>query len=65
LGKTAVKELLQKDMTVEKVRAELVQLLEDVEYRNKIFEDYQRLKEFMGKPGCSQRAARKMAAFLE
>ena len=33
------------------------------DYREKIFDDYQRLKELMGEPGCSERAAKKMIFF--
>jgi len=60
LQKTAVLELLQKDMTLKKVRNEVEKLLYDYNYRKKIVEDYIRLKSIMGKSGCSKRAAEKM-----
>lgn len=64
LQKTAVVELIQKDMKVKKVRAELKRLLTDNDYRNRILEDYKLLHEQMGEPGCSKRAAEKMVGFL-
>ena len=60
LQKTAVLELLQKDMTLKKVRNELEKLLYDDNHRKKIEEDCIRLKSIMGEPGCSKRAAEKM-----
>jgi lipid-A-disaccharide synthase len=60
LQKTAVLELLQKDMTLKKVRNELEKLLYDDNYRKKIEEDCIRLKSIMGEPGCSKRAAEEM-----
>jgi len=64
LQKTAVVELLQKDMTLGKVRKELEKLLYDYGHREKIIKNYTRLKSLMGKPGCSKRAAEKMLEFL-
>lgn len=60
LGKEAVKELLQVNMTVEKITAEMEKMLYDESYRNKIENDYKRLHEIMGQPGSSRRAAQKM-----
>lgn len=60
LQKTAVLELLQKDMTLKKVRNELEKLLYDDNHRKKIEEDCIRLKSIMGEPGCSKRAAEEM-----
>jgi lipid-A-disaccharide synthase len=65
LGKSAVLELIQKKMTLKKVRNELEKLLFDSDYRNKILSDYSRLKKFMGEPGSSKRAALKMIEFLK
>ncbi|WP_321376144.1 lipid-A-disaccharide synthase [uncultured Draconibacterium sp.] len=64
LGKMAVKELLQKDMTVKKVTAELDRLLADETYRSEILSDYQEMQQLMGEPGCSKRAAEKMVELL-
>lgn len=64
LGKSAVLELIQKKMTLKKVRNELEKLLFDPDYRNKILYDYSRLKEFIGEPGSSKRAALKMIELL-
>ena len=64
LGKMAVKELLQKDMTVKKVSEELNRLLGDENYRNRILSDYREMQTLMGEPGCSKRAAEKMVDLL-
>ena len=60
LQKTAVLELIQKEMTLRKVRTELDKLLFDYEYRGKMVEDYNLLRGLMGESGCSKRAAEKM-----
>ena len=65
LGKMAVKELLQKDMTVKKVTEELDLLLGDENYRNRILSDYREMQQLMGEPGCSKRAAEKMVSLLQ
>ena len=64
LGKMAVKELLQKDMTVKKVSEELNRLLGDEKYRERILADYREMQKLMGEPGCSKRAAEKMVDLL-
>jgi lipid-A-disaccharide synthase len=64
LQKMAVLELLQKDMTLGKVRKELEKLLYDYNHREKIIKDYTRLTSLMGNPGCSKRAAEKMVENL-
>ena len=64
LGKMAVKELLQKDMTVKKVTAELDRLLDDEKYRERILSDYREMQKLMGEPGCSKRAAERMVELL-
>ena len=64
LGKMAVKELLQKDMTVKKVSEELNCLLGDEKYRERILADYREMQQLMGEPGCSKRAAEKMVDLL-
>nr|WP_319573508.1 lipid-A-disaccharide synthase [uncultured Draconibacterium sp.] len=65
LGKMAVKELLQKDMTIKKVSEELNRLLGDEKYRERILADYREMQQLMGEPGCSKRAAEKMVSLLQ
>lgn len=65
LGKMAVKELLQKDMTVKKVTAELDRLLDDEKYRERILSDYREMQQLMGEPGCSKRTAEKVVSLLQ
>lgn len=65
LDKEAVVELIQKDMTVKKVQAELNKLLYDYDYRSKMIKDYIQLKQLIGEPGCSKRAAEKIHQTLK
>lgn len=65
LNKTAIKEYLQVEMTAKNVNAELKRLLFDLEYRNKMLDDYNRLAEIMGNPGTSEMAAAKMLELLK
>jgi lipid-A-disaccharide synthase len=64
LNKAAIQEFLQIDMTVKNVKSELDKLLFNLEYRNAIMEDYNKLAEIMGTPGTSEKAARKMVDLL-
>jgi len=64
LGKSAVLELIQKKMTLKKVKKELEKLLFDSEYRNEILNNYSRLKVLLGEPGSSKRTAEKMIELL-
>ncbi len=64
LNKNAIQEFLQMDMTVKKVKAELGKLLFNLEYRNSILDDYNKLAEIMGTPGTSEKAANKMFELL-
>ncbi|MEN8116190.1 MAG: lipid-A-disaccharide synthase [Bacteroidota bacterium] len=65
LQKSTVVELIQKDMTVKNVSAELHKLLKDHDYRKNILNDYQKLTQLMGGPGCSKRTAQKMVELLQ
>ena len=64
LNKAAIQEFLQMDMTEKKVKPELSKLLFNLEYRNTIMDDYNKLAEIMGTPGTSEKAARKMVDLL-
>jgi lipid-A-disaccharide synthase len=59
-----VREFIQMKMTLENVKAEMEKLLFDDNHRQKILTDYVRLKEIMGEPGSSKRAAQKMVELL-
>ena len=65
LNKGSIKEYIQVDMTVRKIEKELNKLLYAENYRERIFEDYSRLKELMGSPGSSKQAAKKMVELLQ
>jgi len=64
LQKGTILELIQKDLTERKVKIELNKLLFDNIHRTDIFNDYKHLKELMGGPGCSKRAATLMIELL-
>lgn len=64
LKRSAILELIQKDMTFKKVRTELNKLLFESDYRDGIIQNYNRLKDLMGEPGCSKRTAEIMVELL-
>jgi lipid-A-disaccharide synthase len=65
MNKEVVPELIQKEMTVKKVRNELKKILFNELHREKIMKDYARLKGRMGTPDCSKRTAQKMVEILK
>ncbi|MDR1347502.1 MAG: lipid-A-disaccharide synthase [Prevotellaceae bacterium] len=60
MNKAVVKELIQHDMTVEKMKAELSGLLFDVARRRQIMDDYAELTGMLGSQGTSYRIAKAM-----
>ncbi|MDR0420326.1 MAG: lipid-A-disaccharide synthase [Prevotellaceae bacterium] len=60
MNKAVVKELIQHDMTVEKMKAELDGLLFDVTRRKQIADDYAELAGMLGEHGASYRLAKAM-----
>lgn len=65
LNKEALKEYIQADLTYNNVKKELHRLLYEQNYRKKIISDYSRLKELMGMPGSSKRAAQLMVSLMK
>jgi len=65
MNREIVREFIQVKMTLKNVKNEMQKLLFDEDYRDKILEDYSRLKNRMGEPGTSQRAAKKMVELLK
>ncbi|MBN2635826.1 MAG: lipid-A-disaccharide synthase [Prolixibacteraceae bacterium] len=65
MDREIVREYIQVQMTFKNVKNEMQKLLFEEEYRQKIKTDYRRLIEFMGEPGCSERAAEKMISLLK
>lgn len=57
LGKEAVKELIQHDLTAENIEKELNRLLHDFKTQQRMLEDYETLKEAVGEEGASAKAA--------
>ena len=64
MDREIVREYIQVKMTLKNIKNEMQKLLFDNRYREKIRNDYLRLKEKMGDPGCSKRAAQKMTQLL-
>ncbi|NBQ21468.1 MAG: lipid-A-disaccharide synthase, partial [Synechococcaceae bacterium WB6_3B_236] len=58
LGERLVPELLQEDLQVAGLVAEALPLLESPEARQRMAEGYGRLRQALGEPGVTQRAAR-------
>jgi lipid-A-disaccharide synthase len=65
MDREIVREFIQVKMTFKNVKNEMEKLLFDKNYRQKIRSDYQKLNEFMGDPGSSERAARKMISLIK
>jgi len=61
----AVRELIQKDCTTDKIASELDLLINNKEYRGNILENYQLLKRLVGEPGASERTARSIVDYLK
>ncbi|MBK1441054.1 lipid-A-disaccharide synthase [Parapedobacter sp. ISTM3] len=64
LDKPAVRELIQKECTVENISEELNRLLNNKKHRAQVLEDYAALHKEMGGPGASERTAQQIIAFL-
>jgi lipid-A-disaccharide synthase len=56
-GKKVVPELIQKEANANNITAEVGHLLRDNHYYQKVCEDLTSIKEELGKPGASKRAA--------
>lgn len=66
MDKPVVKELIQQELTVENIKAELNLLLHDESRRSELKEDYQHLKTLLQKEGnASARAAQEIIGFLQ
>jgi len=64
MGKMIVKELIQYDLTSEKIAAELNKLLFDNNYSTEMKSNYKLLQEKLGGEGASKRAAEAVYGFL-
>ena len=60
-----VKELIQRDMSVDKMKAEVQALLHDKSYRNAQLEAYRELQNSLGEYGSSERVAKAMVEELQ
>lgn len=64
LNKVFIQEFIQVKMTFKNVSSEMKKILYNENYRKTILTDYQLLKEILGEPGCSKRAAQKIVELL-
>ena len=65
VGEEIIRELLQMQMTLKNVKIELDRLLKNQEYRKTMIANYNKMRDLMGEPGSSKRAALKMIEMLE
>lgn len=65
MEKEIVRELIQSDMSVNSVKDELDRLIFDNDYRDRMFGNYEKLRNKLGKPGASGRAAKLLIDDLE
>lgn len=64
MDKMVVKELIQNDLTENKLAQELERLLHDDEYRAGMINDFKNLKEVLGGSGASERTAASIVKYL-
>ena len=64
MDESIIPELIQENMTVDNMQAELDKMLFDEQRRAKLFKDYSRLKKRMGGSGASEKAAGLITAGL-
>ncbi len=65
VGREVVKELVADGMTVSNVQAELKLLLCNADYKNKMRDGYQELRQRLGEPGAPRHAAQQMITLLK
>lgn len=65
LGKAAVPELIQNDVTPERVAAEARRILDDPQLASRIRADLAEVRHLLGEPGAARRAARIAAGMLK
>jgi lipid-A-disaccharide synthase len=64
LDKLAFRELIQFDFTAEEAGKEIRRLIEDVPYRQRMLDDYARIREELGGSGASQAVAKAMISLI-
>jgi lipid-A-disaccharide synthase len=65
LGKPAVKELVQNDLTSENIKTELELILNNKEHRQLILNDYASLYDKLGGVGASKRLAEQLLNYIK
>ena len=64
LGREAVTEIIQSDLSVERAERELRAILRGGARRERMLRDFDELRAVIGGPGASERFARRMVALL-
>ena len=64
MDKPVIKELLQDNFTAENINIEVNKILFDKEHKQKIFENYNNIKNILGNEGASKRTANLMYKYL-
>lgn len=64
MEREVTRELIQNDLTTENLTMELVKLLDDAAYINRMKEDFKLVREKLGGPGASARAAQIIAELI-
>jgi lipid-A-disaccharide synthase len=64
MDREVVREMIQEDLTAEKLRAELDRLLHDAPYRERMVHDLNDLRARLGGPGASEKAAQALWKIL-
>ncbi|SDL04984.1 lipid-A-disaccharide synthase [Catalinimonas alkaloidigena] len=64
-GREVVKELIQDEFTPSNLMKELDRLLKNETYRQRVLEGYADIREKLGPPGASEKAARLMISYLK
>lgn len=65
MDKPVIPELIQDDMTIERMNTELDHMLHNRERRQQLFDDYKALRKKVGGPGASQKVANSVIRFLK
>jgi lipid-A-disaccharide synthase len=65
MDRVVVKELIQTDLNSANIRKELNALLKDTQKREKVFADYEELRQKLGDHGASEKAAGLMLSYLD
>lgn len=64
-GESVVKEFIQERATAENLAVEILHLLDDPDYAQKVSRGLTKVRDLLGKPGCSERVAKMLIALID